>query len=140
MKRRLLLGALVLIVLAATGWTLVRPSNDRHWSSSQELLPMPEFRGDSVIIHGLRNFAYAADGTPRRRYEDRAYDLGKLTTAWFVLAPFSRENRGPAHTFLSFGFADSQYVAISVEARRQNRRARSAQARDHAQSESIPPD
>jgi hypothetical protein len=31
----------------------------------------------------------------------------------------NRENRGPAHTFLSFGFSDSQFVSISVEARRE---------------------
>jgi hypothetical protein len=52
-------------------------------------------------------------------WEDRTYDLNGIESAWFVLAPFSRESRGPAHTFLSFGFADSQYVAISIEARRE---------------------
>jgi hypothetical protein len=49
----------------------------------------------------------------------RSYDLGKLQTVWFILAPFEPDNRGPAHSFLSFGFADSQYVAVSVEARKE---------------------
>jgi hypothetical protein len=36
-----------------------------------------------------------------------------------VLSPFGKDWRGPAHSFLSFGFADSQFVAISMEARRE---------------------
>jgi hypothetical protein len=38
---------------------------------------------------------------------------------WYVLSPFRRDWRGFAHAFLSFGFADSQFVSISVEARRE---------------------
>ena len=52
-------------------------------------------------------------------YDDRAYDLDKLESVWFIVTPFSTHWRGPAHTFVSFGFSDSQYVAISVEARRE---------------------
>ncbi len=37
-------------------------------------------------------------------------------TSW---CPFSRRWRGPAHAFVSFGFDDGQYLAISVEARRE---------------------
>ena len=36
-----------------------------------------------------------------------------------MLAPFTRDWRGPAHSFLSFGFSDGQYISISVEARRE---------------------
>jgi hypothetical protein len=36
-----------------------------------------------------------------------------------VLVPFSRKWRGPAHAFVSFGFEDGEYLAISVEARRE---------------------
>jgi hypothetical protein len=42
-----------------------------------------------------------------------------IETVWFVLTPFDRGWRGPAHAFLSFGFAGSQFVAVSVEARRE---------------------
>jgi len=50
---------------------------------------------------------------------DRTYDLDKLLSVWYVLTPFSKEWRGPAHSFVSFGFSDSQFVAVSVEARRE---------------------
>jgi hypothetical protein len=37
---------------------------------------------------------------------------------WFVVEPFSGF-KGPAHTFVTFGFDDGQYVAISVEIRKE---------------------
>jgi uncharacterized protein DUF4105 len=37
---------------------------------------------------------------------------------WFIVEPFSGM-KGPAHTFVSYGFNDGQYVAISVEIRKE---------------------
>lgn len=78
-----------------------------------------EMRGDSLFLHRMRNFSYTAEERFTPAYEDRAYDLNALESVWFIVTPFSTHWRGPAHTFVSFGFADSQYVAISVEARRE---------------------
>jgi hypothetical protein len=119
-KKPILLATLALVLLAIAGWTRVRPSNHRDWSVGQEHLPQAVFTGDSVTIRNLRNFSYDTTGNPTAlTYEDRTYDLRKLENVWFILAPFEPENRGPAHSFLSFGFADSQYVAISIEARKE---------------------
>ena len=76
-------------------------------------------RGDSVYVSRVRNFSYTAEEAFTVAYDDRRYDLNKLESVWFIVTPFSKRWRGPAHTFVSFGFADSQYVAISVEARRE---------------------
>jgi hypothetical protein len=120
MKRRILLALLAIALLGLAGWSSIRPSNHRNWSVGQERLPHAARVGDSVIIRDFRNFDYDTAGHPTAfRYEQRSYDLRKLQTVWFVLAPFEPDNRGPAHSFLSFGFADSQYVAISVEARKE---------------------
>ena len=119
-KKWILLALTALLLIAALGWARVRPSNSRDWSDGQDRLPHAEFRGDSVTIRNFRNFTYDTAGTiVTPAYEARSYDLGRLQTVWFVLAPFESDNRGPAHSFLSFGFADSQYVAISVEARKE---------------------
>ena len=66
----------------------------------------------------MRDFEFRSvdDFTPQ--YEERTYDLSQLTSVWYVVTPFN-EDGGAAHTFLSFGFADSTFVAISVEARRE---------------------
>ena len=52
------------------------------------------------------------------RWERRSYDLRDLETVWFIVEPFSKV-RGPAHTFLCFGFGDSTFVSISVELRKE---------------------
>jgi hypothetical protein len=107
----------VLAALAA-GWTLRLPSHERAWIPEHAVLPHARFAGGQVTIHGVRNFVWI-DSTAVPAWEDRTYDLARIESVWFIVSPFSSEWRGPAHTFLSFGFADSQYVAISVEARKE---------------------
>jgi hypothetical protein len=106
-------------VVAATGWASIRPSHERAWMPEHARLPHAEIDGARVRIHDVRAFRYDAAGAPLPAYETRTVDLDALETVWFVLTPFERERRGPAHAFLSFGFADSQHIAISVEARRE---------------------
>ena len=120
MKKPILAGVGVVILVAVGAWVSVRPSNNRPWVPEQAQLPRISIANNSVRIDGLRNFDYDTLGQPTTvSYEGRTYDLGLIETVWFVLAPFEPDNRGPAHSFLSFGFADSQYVSISVEARKE---------------------
>lgn len=114
-----LLVLLVLLAGASAAWRSVRPSHDRRWSAEQARLATADIRGARVAITDVRNFTWPADGPPAEKWETRTYDLDALETAWYVVAPFDTDWRGPAHAFVSFGFADSQYVAISIEARRE---------------------
>jgi hypothetical protein len=82
-------------------------------------VPGITFAGDVVHIRNVRNTAYRTADDFDVRYEDRSYDLDRLQRVWLLLAPFGDGWRGPAHIFLSFEFADAQYVAVSVEARRE---------------------
>lgn len=111
------LGAL--LVAGGIALALTRPRADRRWVPQHAVMAHAEVRGSTVQLHRLRNFSYTAEEQFTPGYDDRTYDLDKLETVWFIVTPFSRHWRGPAHTFVSFGFADSQYVAISVEARRE---------------------
>ena len=112
-----ILAAIAVLVLSAS--VVVRPSNERTWSIEQAVLPRAEIRSNAVTIYDVRNFSYDSTGTPIPDYYSRTYDLDRIESVWFILAPFGKDWRGPAHSFLSFGFADSQYVAISMEARRE---------------------
>ncbi|MGH7460062.1 MAG: DUF4105 domain-containing protein [Longimicrobiales bacterium] len=122
MKRFRRAAVLALAVLALC-WlgaaTLVRPANNRTWEIGQTMLPRAEFAGSNVTIRNVRDFRYTAAGAPMPAWRDRTYNLDQISSVWLVIAPFERENRGPAHSFLSFGFADSKYVAVSIEARRE---------------------
>jgi hypothetical protein len=108
-----------LVVVAIVSLLYARPRPDRTWVPQQSVMAHADIRGDSVVLRRMRNFSYTAEEAFTPAYEDRTYDLNKLETVWFIVTPFSKRWRGPAHTFVSFGFADSQYVAISVEARRE---------------------
>jgi uncharacterized protein DUF4105 len=113
----------IVVAATATGVAIAlgvaKPRTDRQWVPQQAVLAHAEIRGDTAYVHRLRNFSYRAEEEFTPAYDDRHYDLSKLETVWFIVTPFSTHWRGPAHTFVSFGFADSQYVAISVEARRE---------------------
>jgi hypothetical protein len=114
-RRIIIAGAVVAAVVVAA--RLIRPSNDRDWTVDQAILPSADIRPPYVTIHNIRNFTYASADHYTPGYYDKTFDLRKLESAWFVVEPFGQP--GAAHTFVSFGFADDDYVAISVEIRKE---------------------
>jgi len=118
-KRFILLGAAIAVMATGLTWFSIRPRSDRAWIPEQAVLPEARIEGNVARITNVRDFTYTARHDFAPKYADRSYELDKLTTVWYVLTPFSDRWRGPAHSFVSFGFADSQFVSISVEARRE---------------------
>ena len=94
------------------------PSNDRDWSLDQAVLPYGEISGDMVTIHNIRNFTYTSTKDYIPEYYDKTFDLSKIKNVYYIVEPFSGVP-GSAHTFLSFEFEDEQFVAISVEIRKE---------------------
>lgn len=87
----------------------------------QEQLAVPsiaEFNGDTVTVKNVRNFRYGpTESDMQKAHYDRTYDMSQLKKVWFVSEPFN-ENQLAAHTFVSFEFADGNFLAISIEARK----------------------
>lgn len=113
-------AAIILTVLAAAYAALVmfvRPSNDRDWSADQSVLARAEFHGPLVTIRNVRNFRYESVDRFKPAYYDKTFDLRHLDSAWFFVEPFGKG--GAAHTFVSFGFGGRDFVAISVEIRKE---------------------
>jgi hypothetical protein len=94
-------------------------SNDRNWAVGFDVLPEIKIDSLTVTIKNVRNFKHISNDSFIVDYYNRTYSLDKLESLWFILSPFANHWRGPAHSFLSFGFSDSQYVSISVEARKE---------------------
>ena len=115
--RRLLILLFVLVVLYVLFVLLVRPSNHRNWALDQKVLPQAEINGPLVTIKNIRNFHYETTDTYTPAYYDKTFDLRELDSAWFFVEPFGKG--GAAHTFVSFGFRDRDFVAISVEIRKE---------------------
>lgn len=88
------------------------------WSPDQARLAHAETAGATIRLRNVRNAVYRSAQDYQVRWEERVLDLAQLESVWFAVEPFA-DWRGPAHTFLSFGFADGQYIAISAEIRRE---------------------
>lgn len=114
-----LAGLIVAGAAASIAWRSIIPRSDRAWITEQAVLPQATIDGHVVRITNVRNFAYTSRREFAPQYVDRSYDLDRLVAVWYVLTPFSLRWRGPAHSFVTFGFADSQFVSLSVEARRE---------------------
>lgn len=125
MLRRLLRLALLAVLLLVAG-TLAfsffgpRPSNDRDWTLDQVRLPWAEIEGRRVRVHNIRDARYRSVDDYEIAWRERPYDLDRLQSAWFLVEPFGDDDwQGPAHTLMSFGFAGDEYLAISVEIRKE---------------------
>ncbi len=93
------------------------PTNDRDWAPEFSRLSTADLTGDLATIHNIRNCDYRTDTDFDVHYYDRTYDLRKIESVDFILVPFADMPR-VAHTFLSFGFAGPEHLAISIEVRR----------------------
>ncbi len=115
---RRLLAVFVVFILVILWWICIQPTGRGDYLPPVAVLAYPEFHGDLVTIHNLRNFDYRTRNDYDIRYEDRTYDLKRLKHVDFLINYWDGK-RDTAHTALSFGFDDGQYVAVSVEIRGQ---------------------
>lgn len=115
--KRTLLVLAALIVLGLALLAMRRPSNDRDWTVDQAVLPYATMNAPLVTVHNIRNFRYASTSQYTPAYYDRTFDLRKLDSVWFFVEPFGRA--GAAHTFVSFGFGPRDFLAISIEIRKE---------------------
>jgi len=112
-KKGLLLSLLGFVAVAA--WFItIRPKTDAIYP---EGLAMPSvvFNDNQVTIHNVRNSVTTTLADFNVRYETRTYDLDKLRSVDFLVNYWGMDLI--AHTFLSFGFSDGEYVAVSIEFR-----------------------
>ena len=117
--KRIALGAAAVFVASGIVFWTIDPRGDRTWIPEQSVNAEATIDRGVARVHNIRDFRYSARRVFREGYADRTYDLNKLQSVWYVVTPFSEGWRGPAHVLVSFGFADSQFVSISVEARRE---------------------
>ena len=109
--------AAALVLLALTGCRSLQATNNADWSPDQKVLPTAEYHGKLLTVHNVRNCEYRSTTDYTVRHEDRTYDLDQLKTVDFIVVPF-KEAPQLAHTMMSFGFADRDYLAVSVEIRK----------------------
>lgn len=116
------IGAAFVMVLLA--WLAIPASNTREWQPDVATLPYAEIRGDRVIVHNVRNADYRSETDYTVRLEDRDLDLSKLRSLDLFLVYWGSPLI--AHTIMSWGFEGDQYLAISIETRKEKGESYSA--------------
>jgi hypothetical protein len=112
------------------------PTNDRDWTPEQAKLAQADFDGSTVTVHNIRDCRWRSSDDFTLSYYDRTFDLDQLCSVDFIVVPF---NQAPSlgHTMLSFGFNNGEYLAVSVEIRKERGQAFSAMAGFFRQYELI---
>jgi hypothetical protein len=105
------------LALLVVWWSTISPSNDRDWAPEYAALPTASVEGNRVTVHNVRNFDYHSETDFTPRWDDRTYDLDRLDSLDLVASYWMGE--AIAHVMLSFGFGGEDFLAISIETRRE---------------------
>ena len=124
--RRALAASLVAFALVLVWWLGIAASNDRDWQSEVMVTPWASLSGDHVTIHGVRNFEYKTETDFVPRWDTRTYDLRQLEAVDLVAVYWA--GKAIAHIMLSFAFAGDNYLAVSIETRKERNESYSAVA------------
>ena len=115
---RTAIAALAIFAVLVILFRRIPASNDRDWQADVAVTPHATVNGELVTIHGVRNFAYRTETDFDARWEDRTYDLGKLDSVDILAVYWT--GKAVAHIMVSFGFQDQDYLAVSIETRKEN--------------------
>jgi hypothetical protein len=107
----------VLFAIVLWRWQAIEPSNARDWLPENARLAYATIDGERITLHNIRSFAYRSETDFTPAYYDKTFDLRSLDSVDLVASYWM----GPAiaHVFLTFGFGGKDYLAISIEARKE---------------------
>jgi hypothetical protein len=126
--RRWRIVALYAVCFAAVfgWWAALQPSNDRVWADDVARMASGTVEGNRLVVRNVRNFLWRSDTDFDARWETRSYDLDTLTGLDLIMSYWAGESI--AHAIVSFGFADGQRLAFSIEIRKEKTETYSALA------------
>ena len=104
-----------LIIL--TWWLSLQPSNQRDWLPDMKVLPHADINGNQVVIHGIRDCDYRTETDYDVHHYERTFNLDELRTVDLFLVTWGSPDI--AHTMVSFGFTNGDYVCFSIETRKE---------------------
>ncbi len=117
-RRRAAVSLLVVSGAVLLGWwSTLLPAHDRDWAPELSRTVRGSVQGDTLTLTDIRNFEWLSDTEFIPRWENRRYDLSRVTSIDLVSEYWMGE--AIAHTMVSFGFTDGQFLIWSVELRRE---------------------
>ena len=105
-------------------WSTLTPSNDKDWAAEIANIPYGTIEGDNLTLHNVRNFEYQSDTEFTERWETRQYDLSQITSIDLFLSYWGSPHI--THTIMSWGFANGDHLAVSIETRKDKSQSFSA--------------
>jgi len=105
-------------------WNTLTSTNDKDWAADVANIPYGSIAGDTLTLHNVRNFSHQSETDFTERWETRSYDLSQLTSLDLFLSYWGSPHI--AHTILSWGFANGDYLAVSIETRKDKNQQYSA--------------
>jgi hypothetical protein len=113
--KALVTAAGLLLVLA--WWSSLKPSNNRDWQPDVAVLPYADITGNQTTIHNIRNCDYRTETDFDVHHYDKTFNLDTLRTVDLYLVTWGSPHI--AHTMVSFGFTNGDYVCFSIETRKE---------------------
>jgi Domain of unknown function (DUF4105) len=108
------LGSFAVVLL---WWLSLKPSNDRNWQADVAQTAWAEVNGDVVTIHNYRDCRYRTESEYICEWKTKAVRLSELRGIDVAFIHWGIPKI--AHIIVSFHFAGDDYVAVSVEMRKQ---------------------
>jgi hypothetical protein len=116
-RKRTLIGFLLVFAAVAAWWMTIPASNDRKWQRDVAVLPFADVRGDLVTVHNIRNLSYRTEADFDARYYDKTFDLRQLDSVDLIAVYWMGD--AIAHVMISFGFQEKDFLAFSIEIRKE---------------------
>jgi hypothetical protein len=107
----------IVFALLLVYWSTIEPRQDRDWAPEYQRLAYAAINGDQVTVHNIRNFDYRTETDFTPRYYDKTFDLNKLDSVDVIASYWAGD--AIAHIIVSFGFAATDFLAVSIETRRE---------------------
>jgi hypothetical protein len=104
-------------VVVLSCWLALRPSNNRDWQADVAQTAWAEVNGDAVTIHNYRDCRNRTEFDYTCQWITKTVSLSELRGIDVAFIHWGLPNI--AHLIVSFHFAGDDYVAVSVEMRKQ---------------------
>jgi hypothetical protein len=116
-RKRTLIGFLGVFAVIVAWWLTIPASNDRAWQPGVAVLPYATQQGDLVTIHNVRNLQYRTETDYEVQHYDKTFDLNRLDAVDLIAVYWMGD--AIAHVMISFGFQERDFVAFSIETRKE---------------------
>ncbi len=117
-RKRSVIGFLIAMVLSLGWWTFgITPELNRAWKPEVAHTVTADIVGSQVTLNNVRNFDWTTSDDFVEKWESRTYDLDQLESIDLIASHWGSE--AISHSIMSFGFADGQRIAFSVEIRKE---------------------